>query len=53
MGHRGNVSAGDYVSFYGKGNQNHQLGTEYLVRHIISALKRVERVTERMSYTFF
>ena len=50
MGHRVNVSAGDYVSFYVKGNQNHQLGTEYLVHHkIISPVKRVEFVGERMS----
>ena len=50
MGHRGNISAGDYVSFYGKGNQIHQLGTGYLVRHkIISPVKTVEFVSERMS----
>jgi hypothetical protein len=23
---RGNVTAGDYISFYGKGNENHKLG---------------------------
>jgi hypothetical protein len=51
VGRRSNVSAGDYVSSYGKRNQNRQLGTRYLVRHkIISAVKRVDFVSDRMSY---
>jgi hypothetical protein len=34
----GTVKAGDYVSnfFYGKGNDNHQFGTEFFVHHISS-----------------
>jgi hypothetical protein len=29
-GREGTVKAGDYIFFYGKGKENHQLGTEFL-----------------------
>ena len=47
----GTVRAGDYNFFYGKGNENHHLGTGFFVHHgIVSAIKRVEFVSDRVSY---
>ena len=37
--------------FYGIGNENHQLGPEFLVhRRIVSTVKREEYATDRSSY---
>ena len=47
----GTVKAGDYIFFYGKGNEYNQLGTGIFVHHrIISAVTRVYFVSDRMSY---
>jgi hypothetical protein len=42
----GTEPAGKYTFFYGKGNQNPELGTvSFVHKRIISAVKRVELVT--------
>ena len=45
------VGEGDYNLFYGKGNEHEQSGTGFCVHHrIVSAVKRVEFVSDRMLY---
>jgi hypothetical protein len=47
----GTEPTGKYASFYGKGNENHDLCTRLFVhKRIISAVKKVEFVSDRMSY---
>jgi hypothetical protein len=51
VGKRGTVRAGNYIFCYGKGKENHTLGTVYFVHHrILSAVKKVEFVSDRMPY---
>jgi hypothetical protein len=47
----GTAQAGEYTFCYGKGNENTELGTDFFVhKRIISAVKMVELVSDRMSY---
>ena len=41
----------EVIFFYGKGNENHQLGRRFFVHHrTVSAVKGVDFVNDRMSY---
>jgi hypothetical protein len=47
----GTEPVGEYTFFYGKRNENQELGTGFSVhKRIISAVKKVEFVSDRMSY---
>jgi hypothetical protein len=47
----GTERAQDYTFLYGKGNEDHQLRTGFFVHErIISAVRRIEFVSDRMSY---
>jgi hypothetical protein len=47
----GTEPAGDYTFFYGKGNENYELGTGFFVhKRIISAVKKLQFISDTMSY---
>ena len=47
----GTVREGDCNFFYGKGNENRQLGTGFFVHHrLVSTIKTVEFISDRISY---
>jgi exonuclease III len=47
----GTAPAGEYTFLYGKGDENHELGASFFAhKRIISAIKRVEFVSDRRSY---
>jgi hypothetical protein len=47
----GTERVGEYAFLYEKGNENHELGTgSFVHKRIISAVKKVEFVSGRMSY---
>jgi hypothetical protein len=47
----GTVRAEDYTLFYGEGNEDHLLGTDqFIYKRIISAVRRVEFISDRLSY---
>jgi exonuclease III len=47
----GTAPAGGYTFCYGKGNENHEFGTRFFVhKRMVSAIKRVEFISDRMSY---
>jgi exonuclease III len=47
----GTERAENYTFFYGQGNGDHQLGTGFFVhKRILSAVRRVEFISDRMSY---
>jgi hypothetical protein len=46
----GITPTGEYTFFYAKGNENHELGTEFVVhKRILSAVMRVSFVSDRRS----
>jgi hypothetical protein len=51
MGRRWHWTSGRIYIFLWKGNENHELGTSFFIhKRIVSALKRVEFASDRMSY---
>jgi len=47
---RGTEIAEDYIFFNRKGNENYQLGQDFLHHRIVSAIKRVDFFSDKVSY---
>jgi hypothetical protein len=51
VGFSGTESEGEYTFFYGKGYENHELGTGFFIhKRIVSAVKWMEFVSDWMTY---
>ena len=48
---KSNVKAGVYTFLFGKGNEKHQMEQDFVHQRIVSAVKIVQSVSDRMSYT--
>jgi len=51
LGKESRLSAGDYIFFCGKENENHQLGTGFFLDHkTVSEIKKIEFISDKVPY---